>query len=134
MSTNKTRWSALLPWPLLAALVLALALPGRAGAQRTFKQKDCLECHTKFSQKYDGAKVLHAAVKQRKCEDCHLRHGIVPALVLKKQGNALCYQCHERKAIGQKLLNDRLTGAIRSWADKLRKSQKVTIYLTHIGS
>ena len=83
-----------------AALLAFAAVPAPASAQRGFKQKDCLECHKKFAEKYDGAKVVHSAVKQRKCEDCHLRHGIVPALVLKKQGSALCLSCHDKKTMG----------------------------------
>ena len=79
-------------WPLLA--------PAPAAAQRTFKQKDCLECHKKAADKFDGLKYVHSAVKQRKCEDCHLRHGAVPKLALKEQGNELCYKCHDKPEIG----------------------------------
>ena len=89
-------------WLLLcAALVAVGAAPGSAAAApKSFKQKDCIECHKKFDEKYGSAKVLHSSVKQRKCEDCHLRHGIVPQLVLKKAGDELCYSCHKRESIG----------------------------------
>ncbi|MCP6658205.1 cytochrome c3 family protein, partial [Klebsiella pneumoniae] len=30
----------------------------------------------------------------------HLRHGIVPKLLLKKDGNQLCFDCHGRDKIG----------------------------------
>ena len=75
-------------------------LPAPAAAQRTFKQRDCLECHKKEAEKFDGMKSLHSAVKQRKCEECHLRHGAVPKLALKEQGNELCFKCHDKKSIG----------------------------------
>src|SRR5690242_4614772 len=64
------------------------------------KGKDCTECHKKFAEKYDGLKFTHGAVKQRRCEDCHLRHGIVPKLALKQAGNNLCFSCHKREAVG----------------------------------
>ena len=39
-------------------------------------------------------------VKEGKCEECHLRHGIVPKLLLKKEGNELCFTCHTKEKIG----------------------------------
>ena len=80
-------------------LLLALLLPATARAQQ-FARKECLDCHQKFADKYMGLKNVHAIVKQQKCEDCHLRHGIVPKLLLKESGNALCLKCHDKKAIG----------------------------------
>src|SRR5512144_1307002 len=104
MDTTK-RWSAALLAGALGALLLA---PASATAQlvrkqpggKSFQGKDCLECHKKFADKYGSAKFAHKAVKERRCEDCHLRHGIVPKLVLKKSGNELCYSCHARGTIG----------------------------------
>ena len=79
---------------------LACSRRRRRPAQRSFKQRDCLECHKKEAAKFDAMKSLHSAVKQRKCEECHLRHGAVPKLALKEQGNALCFTCHDKKSIG----------------------------------
>ena len=40
-------------------------------------------------------------MKQKKCESCHLRHGIVPKLLLKTtSGNDLCYECHAKAKMG----------------------------------
>src|SRR5208283_2581227 len=43
---------------------------------------------------------LHPLMKEHKCEECHLRHGIVPKLLLRKEGNELCYSCHAKEKIG----------------------------------
>ena len=45
-------------------------------------------------------KNVHAPVKDNKCEDCHLRHGLVTKLVLKKDGNELCFTCHAKDKLG----------------------------------
>ena len=29
-----------------------------------------------------------------------MRHGLVPKLILKKEGNEVCYQCHSKEKIG----------------------------------
>jgi predicted CXXCH cytochrome family protein len=63
-------------------------------------RKDCLDCHQAFADKYFKLKSVHPAVKEKECEKCHLRHGIVPRLILKKQGNQMCYTCHEKEKIG----------------------------------
>ncbi|MCK5422654.1 MAG: cytochrome C, partial [Deltaproteobacteria bacterium] len=66
---------------------------------RKFVRKNCLECHTKFADKYLKMKSVHAVVKEKKCEECHLRHGIVPKLIFKQIGNQTCYQCHPKEKI-----------------------------------
>ena len=99
MRTNEHAGSRLL-FLAAAACAAFLLAPSAASAQRSFKQRDCLECHKKEAAKFDGMKSLHSAVKQRKCEECHLRHGAVPKLALKEQGNALCFTCHKKESIG----------------------------------
>jgi predicted CXXCH cytochrome family protein len=47
-----------------------------------------------------GMKNVHAVVKEKNCEGCHLRHGIVPKLLLKKDGNEVCFPCHSKEKIG----------------------------------
>src|SRR6266498_5295243 len=89
---------------LLCAIVFHAAV-GKVEAQRQFARKDCLDCHTKFAGKYLGMKSVHAIVKDKKCEDCHLRHGVVPKLLLKKEGNELCYTCHAKEKLGMNLPN-----------------------------
>ncbi len=83
----------------LCGLILHASVDN-AQAQRKFVQKECLECHTKFADKYFGMKTVHAVVKDRKCQECHLRHGLIPKLILKKEGNELCYGCHSKEKIG----------------------------------
>ncbi len=97
-NTSLTRWLHGLG---LAAVTAALALgPGAQAQERQFKSKDCMECHGKFAEKMAPLKYQHTAVKQKKCEECHLRHGLVPRLVMKQPGNALCTTCHKRDALG----------------------------------
>jgi predicted CXXCH cytochrome family protein len=75
--------------------------PSRKPKKRTrFQRKECLECHTQFADKYLAMKNVHAVVKEKKCEDCHLRHGIIPKLLLKREGNKTCYKCHESQKLG----------------------------------
>src|SRR3972149_3129066 len=75
-------------------------LGGETSKGKKFVQKECLDCHKKFADKYMGMKNVHQVVKERKCEDCHLRHGLVPKLILKKEANEVCYTCHTKEKIG----------------------------------
>ena len=89
----------------ILALLLGVAAvlapgPSSFAQQRTFPKKDCLDCHKKFSEKYFPMKSVHPGNKDGKCEQCHLRHGLVPKLLLKKQGNDVCFSCHAKEKIG----------------------------------
>ncbi len=92
----------------LAAMLLCMAAmfaiitcaPGPVRTTGKFTKKQCLDCHTDFKGKYFGMKSVHAVVKDQKCEDCHLRHGVLPKLLLKAQGNQLCLTCHKTDQIG----------------------------------
>src|SRR6185369_7176247 len=92
-------------WVLAGIMLLAcggvpwLAAEGQA-ATKKFASKECTDCHTKFSDKYFSMKYLHTIVKEKKCEDCHIRHGRVPKLLLKKEGNQICLGCHTKEKIG----------------------------------
>ena len=75
------------------------------GGTQTTKQglagRDCLTgCHKEFSDKYMGMKNVHAVVKENKCEECHLRHGLVAKRAMKKDGNELCVTCHPKDKLG----------------------------------
>lgn len=85
----------------LAAFSLMLAIfTSPSGAASKFAAKGCLDCHQKFSNTYLSMKSLHPMVKAGNCEDCHLRHGRVPQMLLKESGNALCISCHSKASIG----------------------------------
>jgi predicted CXXCH cytochrome family protein len=94
----------------LVCLVLILAFAGAAflvfrespswAQERKFQKKECLDCHKKFSEKYLSMKNLHPGMKEGKCEDCHLRHGIVPKKLMKRDGNDLCISCHNKEKLG----------------------------------
>ena len=84
---------------LLCVIAILFAVLVTA-AERKFTRKECLDCHTKFAEKYLSMKNVHAVVKEKKCEDCHIRHGMVPKNVLKKTGNELCYTCHAKEKLG----------------------------------
>src|SRR4030066_1703946 len=68
--------------------------------QRKFVRKTCVECHTEFVNKYLSMKNVHAVVKGGKCEECHLRHGLVPRLLMKGIGNETSYACLNKKQNG----------------------------------
>ncbi len=80
-------------------------LGGSGTTGKKFVSKNCLDCHKKFADKYLGMKNIHAPVKEKKCEDCHLRHGLIPKLLLKKEGNEICYPCHSKDKIGMNKAN-----------------------------
>ena len=69
-------------------VLLAFAATSEA-KKRKFKRKECLDCHEEFVEEYFSMKNIHEVVEERKCEDCHLRHGIVGKLLLKEEGNDL---------------------------------------------
>src|SRR4030042_1691802 len=74
--------------------------PGSSSGKPGFARKNCLDCHKTFVEKYMGMKNIHPMVKEKKCEDCHLRHGLVGKLILKKEGNEVCYPCHSKEKGG----------------------------------
>ncbi|HEY5677815.1 MAG TPA: cytochrome c3 family protein, partial [Myxococcales bacterium] len=85
----------------LTRLCLALAaLTVSGAAAEQFARKDCLDCHAAFREKVLSRTHLHSSVKQQKCEDCHIRHGIVPKLILRESGNKLCLECHKPGTVG----------------------------------
>src|SRR5574341_772863 len=90
----------MLLYGLFLGAVFFLAAPDSAQAQRKLDKKECLDCHKKFADKYLGMKNVHAVVKEHQCEECHLRHGRIPKLLLKKMGNDLCFSCHNKEKIG----------------------------------
>src|SRR5436190_10393638 len=90
-------------FPRALAALGAFALLGAGGARaetRKFKVKACGECHAAFSQKLAPLSHQHPGVKNDQCETCHVRHGVVPKLILKAEGNALCVSCHAPAQIG----------------------------------
>lgn len=93
-----------LVWTAQAAQ-FGFSKPDSSSSGPRFAKKDCLDCHKKFADKYLGMKNVHAVVKQKNCEGCHLRHGIVPKLLLKKDGNEVCFSCHTKDKIGMNRSN-----------------------------
>ena len=95
-SLNKKRIFVVVGILLLIYGALYLVACAPAPKKRTFARQDCLDCHKEFGDKYLKMKSVHAVVKEKKCEECHLRHGIVPKLILKNRGNEICYTCNEK--------------------------------------
>ena len=85
---------------LLLCTVVYLAACAPTVKRRKFVRKDCLDCHQPFADKYFKMKSVHPVTRDKQCEKCHLRHGIVPRLIFKEQGNQMCYTCHEKEKIG----------------------------------
>jgi predicted CXXCH cytochrome family protein len=85
---------------LFLGIAAFIATVNPVHAQRKMERKECLDCHKSFADKYLGMKNVHSVVKEKKCEECHIRHGRVPKLLLKKAGNELCFDCHNKEKIG----------------------------------
>ena len=67
--------------------LIGVALPAAAA-------EDCLRCH-EYSAISPGGTVVHPPFGEKDCGSCHADHGDEERLVLTKEGNALCAQCHE---------------------------------------
>ena len=71
-----------------------------SAAPRKFAPKSCVECHADMTQELRRSASTHPGVGEGTCESCHLRHGLVPKLLLRKEGNALCLECHTSTDLG----------------------------------
>ena len=56
--------------------------------------KDCYECHEALKEKFQK-KYIHKPLKEKGCPECHKDHGDENKLMLKEEGNSLCYWCHD---------------------------------------
>jgi predicted CXXCH cytochrome family protein len=66
--------------------------------RRGFKPKPCLECHTEMLKELDKQNV-HAPMRNRDCEACHIRHGKIAFRSLKERvEKKLCFLCHSEMA------------------------------------
>jgi len=74
-SLNNKRTFVVVGILLLIYGTLYLAACAPSPRKRTFVRQDCLDCHKKFGDKYLKMKNVHGVVKEKKCEECHLRHG-----------------------------------------------------------
>ena len=94
-------------WSVALLSVFVVLVPQEAEARRKFKKKECLDCHDHeaWAEATFSKPVLHEPVKEKKCQSCHQRHGLVGALLLKQDGNELCLSCHEPKTLGLDLPN-----------------------------
>ena len=69
-----------------------------------FKEKTCIDCHQdKLSELKKGN--VHDPVEKDQCKLCHRPHGIIGAAYLKKEGNLICFDCHERETLVDKHLH-----------------------------
>ena len=85
---------------VLGVLLLAGWSDASLAQRRGFQKKECLDCHQDLADQFQQLKTRHPGLKNDGCEDCHLRHGLVPTLLLKEDGNDLCLSCHEGESIG----------------------------------
>src|ERR1700693_4772551 len=99
MHSLRSRQTLILVGFFLLSGIAFFYSPESAEAQKKFARRECLDCHKKFEEKYFSKKFIHSLVKDRKCEECHLRHGIVPKLLMKKEGNQVCLGCHSREKL-----------------------------------
>ncbi len=55
----------------------------------------CSKCHEDWTRSLQQNKIIHSALEDDGCEDCHDDHGDNGRLVLVEDGNNLCLQCHD---------------------------------------
>jgi predicted CXXCH cytochrome family protein len=76
----------------------ALALWGTAArAEDPF----CFDCHDDFPKKMKGFAFKHDPAAGGDCLACHVDHKDEEKLILKKEGAALCYECHDDMSAGK---------------------------------
>ncbi|MGD8352720.1 MAG: cytochrome c3 family protein, partial [Pseudomonadota bacterium] len=93
--SKKHAFSALFACLLAGAFLLMSGHQADAAKKkRTFKRKECVDCHTQFKEEVLSRNNLHDILKNGDCEQCHLRHGLVGKLILKEDGEGLCISCH----------------------------------------
>ena len=114
MPTRRRRAIGTLAWATFVVVAVGLGFQvshGQQAQKRPFGGapqgmgqglggRDCLGCHKAFATKYLGMKDVHAVVRENKCDSCHVRHGLVPTLAMKREGNELCLTCHPKDKLG----------------------------------
>jgi predicted CXXCH cytochrome family protein len=73
---------------LFTSLTLCVTLGVPAAAD------ECLDCH-ELAAISPGGTVVHPPFGEKDCGSCHADHGDKQRLMLTKEGDALCAQCHE---------------------------------------
>ncbi|MDD5773226.1 MAG: cytochrome c3 family protein [bacterium] len=58
------------------------------------EKKDCYDCHKDLKEKFQK-KYIHKPLAKNGCTGCHKDHGNENKLMLKAEGNDLCYLCHD---------------------------------------
>ena len=81
-----------LRWLLLWMMAVLFLIS--AGTRLHADETDCLRCHDD-AKSWFKKKVKHAPFKKRQCDKCHEFHEFERKLVLKRQGQALCLECHQ---------------------------------------
>ncbi|MEW6501127.1 MAG: cytochrome c3 family protein, partial [Thermodesulfobacteriota bacterium] len=75
---------------LVFAAAMHLAVPAPSAAPR----KGCIDCHAGMVEKMLTGNV-HAPVKAKDCDACHLPHGLIGGAFLRQEVPLLCQRCHE---------------------------------------
>ena len=83
---------------LLYAVFPAMFLLLLSGCvEQKVASKSCNDCHFEEVAKFKSEGTLHAPIKEGKCEECHLPHGLLGGMRLKSANSKLCYSCHDEK-------------------------------------
>lgn len=93
-----------MPMSLLKTSRLVVVVTGLlllfSGGQEAFAQqlrKTCVDCHADMVAKFQQG-VVHAPVREKKCDTCHLPHGIIGGTFLRQEKPDLCLRCHQAVA------------------------------------
>ena len=80
-----------------AVLGVVLLVSGVQNASAEQARKTCVDCHADMVAKFQQG-VVHAPVREKKCDTCHLPHGIIGGTFLRQDKPALCLHCHQNLA------------------------------------
>ena len=77
----------------VCAVAVFLLLPSSAWSQ-------CSDCHDDWYKSLQQSKIIHPALEDDGCGDCHEDHGDDKGLMLVEEGNELCFLCHDDPGTG----------------------------------
>ena len=80
---------------VVAGVLLLLPCVREAAAQQA--RKTCVDCHAEMVAKLQQG-VVHAPVREKNCDACHLPHGIIGGTFLRQEQPELCLRCHQNLA------------------------------------
>lgn len=95
MTTKKNIRPAVMGLAAVLIAVLAASCVQNGKKIERAPARTCLDCHPEMGKKFRQGYV-HAPVKQGRCDQCHLPHGLIGGLFLREKEPGLCLSCHRQ--------------------------------------